>query len=400
MATKQVSTEKEKQRTLKDDMNMAHWCISNREYGKAKDLLLQIITHRESDSYRIFYMLGVVAFSENDIITANKHFHTVLQKMPHHIVSILYIATIALLNGKKQEALQHLMNTKSELLLKTKGQNSKYIENALKYIKQYASDEETLLEIFNNPYKNKLLPEFGIIRRKKRIVRNFTMLFIILGGAIFGGIYLYMNVISDFFTPENTRTLTYQTIEENFKKQDAQAQKLNEVYITLSDRAYKKLLKGIKNDFIHYRDNLLQIKVNTVLYSNRSPKEKNKVSVILQNVHGIGYTSDVTWFEYDDIQNEMWKYEHVVVKWKGTIAKVEKNIESENNAFMVSTQFLVNYYGDNKELKESIPLYFTQDIDITNGTELEVLAKIRLDKITRKQLSLETIAYKYILENK
>lgn len=387
--------------TLKEDMNHARWCLIHREYSIAKTTLLKILTNRESDSYRIFYMLGIATFGENDLHAAQKYFLTVLEKEKNHIVSLLYLTVISILHDDRKEGIRYLLEAQSQLKSKTKGKNSKYIKRTLDYIKQYSSDDEKLHHIFENPYRNKILPEFGIIDRRKKIIRNFSILFLLLFLITGGGVYFYFNTLRKFLQPNNARTRTFLEIEENIKKEEEKKLGLDKVRIQLSDREYNKIMSDIKNDFVHYRDNEVWMDANLILYSDRSTAEKNKVQIILQNLKGTSYTSETKWLEYDEIIEETWKYDNVVVKWSGTIAKIEPvTAESKQGRFSSKAQFLVGFLGESAELKASVVLYISNNLNVNNGDKIEILGRVKLvapeDK-NNNNFYLELISYKHLL---
>lgn len=357
-----------------EKMQKARWYLIEEEYEEAKKTLLKILLNREyaKDNYILYYWLGISCFGCNDITAAQKYFEITLEKSPTHIISKLYLAIISVLSSQNKNAIEYLLFAQREVKELNNNNYSKYVRNCLNAIKNNVSDENKLLKIYNHPFSNKLLPRFGRKLKAQKTTRNtlfFSLLFISMSLITW---FTIGDWVITLFTPNNARMQIIKNIDQKLQAEEFKEQGLDKVKIILSDKEYKKLIVKIEKDFINFRDNRVWITSNNILHSNRSQKEKNKVIFITRNLSGVKYTSDVLWLEFDKIIENPWKYEHVVVKWKGTIAQYTINETQKFN----TAQFLINYYGTSKELSATVLTYIPKNITLTNGDEVELLASI------------------------
>lgn len=380
--------------TLKEDIAQAKKYLINAKYNQARDILMKIILHREfnNNSPLIFYLLGVSCFGSNDLTAAKTYFQTALEKDNHHILSQLYLVVIFMLMDNRLQAAEYLLSAQEEAERPLNKKYKRYIKQTMSYLKKYGEDEEKLSLIFNNPMKYHILPIYGEDVRHKRIARNIFFVIGIVGVLGLGLWYIYINIFQSANIKNNERMRIINQLNNTQLAGDSNVGE-RQTAVVLTEKELDNLMSKIEKSFINYDDNQVWVNANTILHSNVSQEEKNKVLLITKNLSEINYASITTWYDYKTVQLEPWKYNNVVVKWKGTIVKKTSETNTDTEPLSVGSlhQFLVDYYGNNKELSATLDVILPDSIQLQSGNEVELLSKLVIDD--SNTIVLEVISF-------
>ncbi len=381
--------------------NNSFYDIENEIYNENFDTAIQMLEGMPFDAkevYTFHFLYGVALFNLGKTDFSYKEFRHALTLEHGDIACRLYIACIHLKNHKIDIAMSEWLS-----ILQDDAENM-FAKKAVAIFRN--ADKDAISEIAKNVYKVKLLPRFIPlwVRRKKRrrIVSVSILISIVL--AIIPFYQTISKSIVAFFRPQNERSDYLQQLEADGALENNNAIVDNHSVYTLqemlqfplketfSKRKIASLLSDVEHAFVTYQDNKAQMLINTLLYSNASNNDKQRVYVLQKSIVVPSYISKVTWFSFDDIKSELWKYNNITVKWKGTVANILSVATKDNTQLMrlsdamkgyqqiAQANFLVNFSTVNKEISAIIPIYFLPTIRLQNGDEVELLATIKYNE--------------------
>ena len=374
--------------------------IENEIYNENFDVAIQMLENMSFDAketYDFHFLYGIALFNLGKTDFSYREFRRAIKVSYNDIVCRLYIACINLKNHKIDIALSEWVD------ILQNDANNIFAKRAISIFRN--ANKDAISEIAKNVYKRKLLPRFiplWVRRKKRKRMITIAVLFCLIV-VIIPFYQTIIRKISISFRPQNERSTYLQQFDTNKEIDNNTIQENSSIYTLqeilqfpikkqFSKRKVSSLLSDIENLFVDYKDNQIQSLINTLLYSNASNSDKQHAYILQKNISVPSYISNVKWFNFNDIKPELWKYNNVNIKWKGTVANIESfSVEGNKQLMRISNDiknyqqilkanFLVGFTTLNKEIHAIIPIYFLPTVRLQNGDEVKLLATIKYNE--------------------
>ena len=377
--------------TSKQHFEKAKIYLLDSNFEKAKEHLTQLLFDKlYNQGTSLYLLLGISDFNFDDIMAAKRHFMTVLEMDEGNVLAMLYLAVISVLIGSTEESVSYFLEAQAMCVTdnRKKRKYTKYITKGMNVLKKNAViGEDTLQEMFNNPYKFHILPKYETAVKRKRMASQIIRLLIIAVILGLGLWFIYANMISPAINRNDERIKIIEQLEHVNANKNIQVE--NDSYVELTERQYTKLYNTIKEDFVRNKDNEVWINANIILNSNVSQANKEKVILITKNLKETDYTDiNTKWYSYKEIFPELWKYNNIVIKWKGTVVS--------SNADASTRQFLVDFYNNSTELSATVDTVIPSHITLNGGEEVELLARLTLNE--NNDIVLHVLSFRHLLQ--
>ncbi len=394
-------------------------------YSRFRDALakLEELPVDSQSTYYFHILEGITYFKLVNIDKAYRSFRNALEYNENDVLCKLYLACIHLKSMKVELAIKQWMG-----VLEVDEKN-KHVLKAFSYLKNLKRENLSLLS--KNPYKKNLLPPFVPERIKQKFkIKLLLVGLLLVPVALLIPFYpvLYQRVTS-ILKPENERTKLLETIKINDASTRATENEITDhalqeilqfpVKISLDPKKVRSIISDIEGNFIRFKENESRVLINSILNSDASIEDKQRVYVIQQNLTKQSFLSDLRWFLFDEMKAELWKFHNVLVKWKGTVSRVQRldrnntlGLEKISQTFagyaeVLRADFLLDFYAQNKTLQAVIPVYFTPELKLQDGNEVELLAFVKYNEASIDSLAdfvnpesnilLYAIEFRYIL---
>lgn len=363
-------------------LHKARYYLGKGLYSRAYKLLLPQAP-KFKKHYEYLYFSGIAAFGMGNIDSAYEYFNTAisLASPTQSHDAKLYLAVIALASRNMRKAAEYWLNITNEQ------SNNHYAVRGLKYLQHLHDDShERIADMARNPYKYKIVPQ--LTYPFQRLYKVGKLALLLIGSMLFAyGVYFTTTKSITFYKKRhmmNKRKGVISSISDNVRTK-TKAQIRGDSYpryVILSPNAIRSVLENMEKHFILYKDNLTQVDINTILYSNALANDKRKALLLEGYLRKRDFSSDVTWFAYMQVQAEPWQYDKTTVRWNGTITQIEEKATRVGS-------FLVGFYGNNKNLEGIVPVRIPTFIEISTGDEIEILGIVRVNVKDTRQLQAE-----------
>ncbi len=352
--------------------------------------------------YEYLYLSGIAAFGMGNIDSAYEYFNTavsIASPAQSHDAK-LYLAAIALASRNVRKAAEHWLSMSNE----QKG--NQYAARGLRYLQHLNDDShERIADMARNPSKYKIVPELSYPLQK--LHKTIKMLAIFIGSAVLVyGVYFIATKSMNWYKKRSAaseREAIVSSLVANARSKTEATVRGDTYprYVVLSPNAIRGLLKNVERNFILYNDNRARVDINTILHSNALAADKTKAVLLAGYLRKIDFGSNVAWFAYSQVRAEAWQYHKTTVRWRGTITQVATKGAARTG------NFLVGFYGNNKNLEGVVPANIPNFIELNTGDEVEILGMVILDapSISRESsevaqsFSLNVKAIRYLRAN-
>ncbi len=354
-------------------LHKARYYLTKGSYSRAYKLLVPHAP-KFKNHYEYLYLSGIAAFGTGNIDSAYEYFTTAvsLASSAQSHDAKLYLAVIALASRNMRKAAEYWLSITDEQ------SNNQYALRGLKHLQQLEDNNyQRIADIARNPYKYKIVPQLTYPFQKLYKIGKLTLL--LVSSVFFSyGVYFTAKKSIDFYKKRNAMNKREALISHVASDRKTQTKALIRGdsyprYVILSPNAIRSTLKNMEKHFILYKDNLTQIDINTILYSNALANDKRKAILLEGYLKKRDFSSNVTWFPYTQVQSAPWQYDKTSVRWRGTITQITENKRTRKG------NFLVGFYGNNKNLEGIVPVRIPAFIDVNTGDEIEILGIIMID---------------------
>ncbi len=348
-------------------LQTAEKCIIQKKFLQASKVLIPHVTKYKSHYY-FMYLLGVISFNLDNYDDAYAYFSRAREISSTQSDPLLYLSVIALVSNNLPRSLEYWLR-----ILESEPEN-KYALRGLKHVENIGDDLEKIVTISGNPYKSGIVPLLVFAGQRLTKALTITGMSIVISGLLFGAIWTGMRGYKTYVqTQKNNerKNIISQLNDSSFAKNLPDEKDFNIHYISLSPNAIRDTLINLEKQFIAHDDNRAWVSVNTILYSNALVSQKKRAFLISKYLQDKNFASEtnVTWFDYSEVSQIPWKYNNVTIKWKGTVVFMEKDDKKD-------FQFLVGFTGNSSELKGIVPLFIPSILDLKDGDEVELVAKV------------------------
>lgn len=339
--------------------------LSQRKFNEVKSMLESNVIHYR-DSFYFFYLLGTACLYANDFQGAKAYYQRARGIKIRDPNLLLGQAALYLRRCDVPSALEYYLE-----VLEYKP-DDKTAKKALSFIKN-KGNPEVVAEWRDSGKIEKFYPPI-----KKEISGNKIAFSFFIAVMIPVFVVVFFKLAN--YVKDNSSQRADLSVLELSRDQKDDATSLGDTYqYILTEKEIFLSYESAQKYFQTYHDNLAQVEINRLLYSNASTVIKRNARILMDYLAEPGFDSIKDLFSYSDVVKDPYLYLDCYVIWKGSVT----NITYYENS--VSCDFLVGYEKRNK-LEGIVPLVIDSYVQIDSERPIEVLAQITLED---KQIKLK-----------
>lgn len=345
------------------DLKIALNYLGRAEYSRVIRLLESKIPIYVEN--REFYTILAKAFYYTGDYAGAKLYFDRGQKIHWEIESALFLAVLGIKRRDFNSALRIWLDILDE------NPENKLARRGLETLKKYSTMDE--LESFIHSNKiDKLVPKRKIKLTTGTTVSIITILVIILLTVTAIRFSVIDKIIDYINNPSHSTLEVNREGAQGFELDSANRDYLDfseQSIYTFTGEQIEALFKDASDLFINNRDNLVKTYLNLIKYSNANEQLKNKAELLDHYLIMPSWASYDDDFNFEDINRDVYKYDHCIVKWKGTIS----NLEIRNRKIFFT---LLVGYDSGKILEGTVDVELNENIKIQENQPIEVLGKV------------------------
>ncbi len=348
-------------------LRKAYALLTLGKYGRVINLLEpKVPIFLENEQF--YYILGIACLENRDRGGAETYLKRAVQVSRFASEPLLYTAVLALLKGSSTEAVRIWLD------ILDNDPQCKQAKRGLEIMRKISSQEEMTRYIKRGRFQSILPPRrppVGLI------------LFPLFGvAAVLGMVYLSLPLLSRLEPTPRERDFFTDISPQDLLSED-------EGLYQLSEGELKDSLAQAQNYFDNFEDNLAQVEINRILYSNAAEGVKQKARILEGYLKEPDFTNFQNNFSYQDLSQNPFLYNKVYVRWMGRVSNLQVGEEG------MSFDFLVGYHTS--EVVEGIvPTVTSFQTRITTALAVEVLGQVQIDEEGR--LSLRGVSLRNVVD--
>jgi len=333
---------------------------------KFKDVikLLEPQIFKFRNSFQYYYLLGVSCLYLDDIEGAESYLERACQMKEDHSNCLLGKAAVHLKKSEYEESI------KIWLQILEHDKNNRIARKGLGILKKnihLSNAEESGEKV------NQLFPPVGSEVRPfpVALILFIAISLVLATPLILTSLKKPRPESEDFRFPESGKPIL--SAEGSYRYEFTQ-------------KEIKKIFEKAKEYFNQYRDNLCNVELNRIIYSNASQDLKQTAITIKAHIKEPNFITIRDSLALSVIRKDPYLYEGCYILWKGKLANLKTTSE------MISFDFLAGYHKE-QDLEGIVPVTLDFAADLSNGGNLELLGQVRLldDTIAIKGVSIHKL---------
>ncbi len=310
------------------------------------------------DSFLFHLYLGLSCLHLGQIEGAVDYFYRAEQLEPRNPDLLSAQAVIALRRNRTNRAIELYLRALEE------DENYRLAKRGLDFIR-CNTDPEALGDFIQSGRIKTLYPVPGRTAYRLRsvaVVAALTFSVLLVIG-------LLVNNGTETMIAEQRADLSHLALERSERRNPVESAETTTHYILTEDEVLSAYRKA-QDYFQQSQDNLTQIEINRLLFSNASFAIKQKARSLQEYLETPGFESVRNLFSYEEVKSDPFLYTDCWIVWKGMATNMQ--LASHASSF----EFLVGY--DTKERLEGVvPAFCGFVADIDPERPLSVLAQVK-----------------------